>query len=271
MLMKFPISPNSKHTQCYTVLVQNDSFCLQLMENCLGFSCRRQQKGHAAAPPPAGVRRRMKRKRQKLVGRDKGSLTEQQTKGNSNNNDTDKEKTQQRTTRPHRPSLPDRTHAAPSRAASEFPPRRAPPPTGTQRDSTWYGIPGFVWPGWGWVSPPGCAPSWILVKINPVLAKPRTILFFCIFRELTPSLRAILHTQISAELSQYLHSPHSELEYAPSRLPRSMCGCVICIYISGGSRVKIQAIIGSCFLSSVASYAGTVHDTLFVDIFTINS
>jgi len=33
------------------------------------------------------------RKRQKLVGRDKGSLTEQQTKGNRNNNDTDKGKT----------------------------------------------------------------------------------------------------------------------------------------------------------------------------------
>ena len=48
---------------------------------CLGFGCRQQQKHHAAAPPPAGVRRRMKRKRQKLVGRDKGSLTEQQTEG----------------------------------------------------------------------------------------------------------------------------------------------------------------------------------------------
>jgi len=35
-------------------------------------------RGH---PPPAGVRRRIERKRQKLVGRDKGSLTEQQTKG----------------------------------------------------------------------------------------------------------------------------------------------------------------------------------------------
>jgi len=34
-----------------------------------------------AAPPPAGVRRRMERNRQKLVGWDKGSLTEQQTKG----------------------------------------------------------------------------------------------------------------------------------------------------------------------------------------------
>jgi len=27
---------------------------------------------------------------------------------------------------------------------------------------------------WGQPPPPGCAPSWIPVKINPVLAKPRT-------------------------------------------------------------------------------------------------
>jgi len=61
---------------------------------CFGFGCRWQQKRHAAAPPPAGVWRRMERKRQKLVGRDKGSLTEQQTEGNRNNG-TNKEKTQQ--------------------------------------------------------------------------------------------------------------------------------------------------------------------------------
>jgi len=53
-------------------------------------------------------------------------------------------------------------------------PRGRPPLTGTQHDGTWYGIPGSVWPGWGWVSPPGCAPCWILVKIKPVLAKPNT-------------------------------------------------------------------------------------------------
>jgi len=28
---------------------------------------------------------------------------------------------------------------------------------------------------WGQPPPPGCTPSWIPVKINPVLAKPRTI------------------------------------------------------------------------------------------------
>jgi len=72
----------------------------------------------------------------------------------------------------HRAVLPDRTGAACSQAASEFPPCR--PYTGTQHDGTWYGIPYSVWPGWGWVSPPGCAPSWILMKINPVMAEPTT-------------------------------------------------------------------------------------------------
>jgi len=62
----------------------------------------------------------MERKRQKLVGRDKGSLTEQQTEGNRNNNDTDKEKTRHKQTRslgPHRRcTLPsrERVPAAPT-------------------------------------------------------------------------------------------------------------------------------------------------------------
>jgi len=45
------------------------------------FGCDQQQKHHTAAPPPTAMRRRMERNREKLVGRDKGSLTEQQTKG----------------------------------------------------------------------------------------------------------------------------------------------------------------------------------------------
>ena len=138
---------------------------------CFGFSCRWQQKCHVATLPPTAVRRRMKRKRQKLVGRDKGSLTKQQTKGNSNNNDTDKEKTQQRTARPHRPSLPHRTGAAPSRAASEFPPPSSPPlePSMTAHGMEYPALFGQVGS-----AHPGCAPSWIPVKISPVLAKPRT-------------------------------------------------------------------------------------------------
>jgi len=42
--------------------------------------------------PHRGVEENGKKKAEKLVGWDKGSLTEQQTKGNRNNNDTDKEK-----------------------------------------------------------------------------------------------------------------------------------------------------------------------------------
>jgi len=48
---------------------------------CSGFGCSRQQKRHVAVPSPAGVQGRMKRTDRKLVGRDKGSLTEQQAKG----------------------------------------------------------------------------------------------------------------------------------------------------------------------------------------------
>ena len=133
------------------------------LQRCLGFGCRRQQKHHTAAPPPAAVRRRMERERQKLVGRDKGSLTEQQTEGNRNNNDTDKEKTRQNQTR-----SPEQ-HRRRTLPSGEWAPAA---PTGTQRDTTGYGIPGSVWPGG--VSPPGCAPSWSPVKVNPVLAEPRT-------------------------------------------------------------------------------------------------
>ena len=71
----------------------------QTLSTLLQFGCGQQQKRHAAAPPPTGVWRRMGRNRQKPVGQDKGSLTEQQTEGNSNNNDTDKEKTRQQQTR----------------------------------------------------------------------------------------------------------------------------------------------------------------------------
>jgi len=55
------------------------------------------------------------------MGRDKGSLTEQQTEGNRNNNDTDKEKTRQKQTRslgPHR----RRTLLSRERVPAEPPP-----------------------------------------------------------------------------------------------------------------------------------------------------
>ena len=96
------------------------------LQRCLGFGCRRQQKHHTAAPPPAAVRRRMERERQKLVGRDKGSLTELQTEGNRNNNGTDKEKTQQRTAQATDPL--SRTGPAPCTPELRVSSRRHPHP-----------------------------------------------------------------------------------------------------------------------------------------------
>ena len=44
---------------------------------------------------------------------------------------------------------------------------------------------------WGQPPPPGCAPSWIPVKINPVLAKPRTQVHVCLILG-TPKMDAVL-------------------------------------------------------------------------------
>jgi len=41
-------------------------------------------------------------------------------------------------------------------------------------------MPCSVWPGG--VSPPSCVPSWLLVKINPVLDEPRTPLELFVYR-----------------------------------------------------------------------------------------
>jgi len=66
----------------------------------------------------------MKRNRQKLVGRDKGSLTEQQTKGTVTTVIQIRRK--YNTNSHNRPFLPDRTGAAHSPAVREFPPRHPP-------------------------------------------------------------------------------------------------------------------------------------------------
>jgi len=108
----------------------------------------------------------------KLVGRDKGSLTEQQTKGTATTMIQIRRKRDKTdgTTDPLSWTAPPLSPPEPQVSS-----RRATPPAGTPHDGTWYGIPSSVWPAWGWVSPPSCAPSWILAKINPVLAKPRTL------------------------------------------------------------------------------------------------
>jgi len=93
----------------------------------LWFGCGRQQKRYVATPPPARVRRRMESNRQKLVGRDKGSLTEQQTKGTVTTTIQIKRKHNTNHTT-QRAALPDRTDATCSRATSEFPLPSSPPP-----------------------------------------------------------------------------------------------------------------------------------------------
>jgi len=96
---------------------------------CSGFDCRQQQQRHAAAPPPTGVRRRMERNRQKPVGRDKGSLTEQQTEGTATTTIQMRRKAQHKPqNRARRTEPPSPTGAVRSRAASEFPPPRSPSP-----------------------------------------------------------------------------------------------------------------------------------------------
>jgi len=91
------------------------------------FGCSRQQKHHAATPPPAGVWRRTERKRQKLVGQDKGSLTVQQTKGTGTTTIQMRRK-HNTNCRTQRAAFLDWTAAARSQAAREFPPPRSPPP-----------------------------------------------------------------------------------------------------------------------------------------------
>jgi len=69
----------------------------------------------------------MERNRQKLVGWDKGSLTEQQTKGTVTTTIQMRRKHNTNCTT-QRAVLPDQTGATSSRAASDFPPCRPPPP-----------------------------------------------------------------------------------------------------------------------------------------------
>jgi len=86
----------------------------------------------------------MERNSQKLVGRDKGSLTEQQTKGTVTTTILIRRK-HNTNCRTEPLSLPAASRALPSHEKL--------PPTGTQHDGTWYGITCSVWPDW--VSPPG--------------------------------------------------------------------------------------------------------------------
>jgi len=117
----------------------------------------------------------MERNRQKLVGQDKGSLTEQQTEGTGTTTIQIRRKPNTNRTN-QRAALHNRHRQLPNH---ESVPAEPLPLTGTQHDNTWYGIPCSVSLGVSGrlaVSLPGF-PSWILVKINPVLAEPRTPFF----------------------------------------------------------------------------------------------
>ena len=120
------------------------------------------------------------------MGQDKGSLTEQQTEGTVTTIQKRGIHRTNRTTPQSRPPRPQPRH--PELRVSS---RRAAHPTGTQHDGTWYGIPCSVWPGG--VRPPGSAPSWSPVKINPVLAEPRTIIPACL-DSLSNNLRSFYFT-----------------------------------------------------------------------------
>ena len=121
--------------------------------------------------PCRGAEDNGKKTGRKPVGRDKGSLTEQQTEGTVTTMIQIRRKYDPNSH--NRPSLPDRTGAAHSPAASEFPLRH---PL-RHRNPAWRHMlwnTGLCLARWGQPPPPGCAPSWSPVKINPVLAKPRT-------------------------------------------------------------------------------------------------
>jgi len=144
-----------------------------------GFGCSRQQKRHAATPPPARVQRRMERNRQKPVGRDKGSLTEQQTKGTAATTIQKKGNTQNKPAEQSPQSTAALSPGPNCRCAllSHGSVPAAPPPPlepsmmahGMEYPALFCQV-GSAHPA---VPLPGFL-SWIPVKINPVLAKPRT-------------------------------------------------------------------------------------------------
>jgi len=93
--------------------------------------------------PPPGCGEGEKKTGRKLVGRDKGSLTEQQAKGTVTTTIQRRKHDTNRTT--HRAVLPDRTGArAPELRVSSSCPAPLPP---SPARGTRYGIPGSVWPG----------------------------------------------------------------------------------------------------------------------------
>jgi len=104
--------------------------------------------------PPPRCGGEWKETDRKLVGRDKSSLTEQQTEGTVT---TTIQKRRIAQNKPHDPTEPlSRTGPAPHAPEPRERSRRTAPHTGTQRDVTWYGILGSLWPGGVSPHPPLC-------------------------------------------------------------------------------------------------------------------
>jgi len=138
----------------------------------LWFWPRLESKDHTvilSSLSPAGVGTRMERRRQKLVGQDKGSLTETANKANSKKNSTDKENIQNK-----QRNAQSNSHGLMPCAllsSDSLSPQPAPQPEASMAA---HGIKYPVCLA-SWFSEPGCVTSWLLLKINLVLAEPRTI------------------------------------------------------------------------------------------------
>jgi len=177
--------------------------CVCIYIYLLLFGCGRQQKGHAAALlplPSLGWGRKCKENRQKLVGWDKGSLTEQQTKGTVTTTIPIRRihNTNSRTNRAALATLTSLVVC--SRAA--FPPPSSPQP---EPGMAAHGMEYPVLFGQVGSARPAVSPPGFLVKINPILAKPRTILYFHVYRcRLGKSSAPVMYKELCLALCRFL-------------------------------------------------------------------
>jgi len=137
-----------------------------------------------------------------MVGWDKGILTEQQTKGKATT--MIQKRGIHKTNQQNRTALSDRMVAEPSWAASVFPPPSSPPP---EPSMTAHGMEYPALFGQVGSAPPA---SWILVKINPVLAKPRKnnviiYRFQCNWKGVMGEMNVVSNVQVMKNLKLWTH------------------------------------------------------------------
>jgi len=111
--------------------------------------------------------------------------------------------------------------------------------------------PSSVWPGG--VSPPGCDPSWILAKINPVLAEPRTYPH----RQIDEVWAGEVDSKVHSELTM-LSSTNSSWKMVPSDIPQGLIlGPVLfnifiklddgtkCLFLMFSDHIKLGGVAGT--------------------------